>query len=187
MILLVGMVSAAFFSALVSVVKYFADVDGQLPALTFWLLGGLAGVSPGSVAVASVLIITSLVILFYKRWVLNLISFEDEESLSMGINLRRERGLIIILSTLMCSASVSLCGPVGWVGLLIPHAARMFWGSNYRALLPAVALLGGLYLMVMDGIARNAAMVEIPLGAITAIIGAPLFIFLLFRGNYFRD
>jgi iron complex transport system permease protein len=187
MLLLSGMVTGAFFSALVSLVKYFADLDNQLPAITFWLMGGLAGVRPSSVIAAGIVILASVAALSFRRWNLNILSLDDDESQSLGLSPRRERGIIIVLSTLMCSASVTLCGPVGWVGLLVPHAARIIAGSNYRVLLPVVLLSGGIYLLLMDDLARNAASVEIPLGLLTAMMGAPVFILLLFQGNYFRD
>jgi iron complex transport system permease protein len=125
--------------------------------------------------------------MYFKRWTLNLLSFEDDESQAMGVSLKRERGIVIVLSTLLCSASISLCGPVGWVGLLVPHIARILTGSNNRDMFPVAVLLGGIYMMIMDDIARNAAMVEIPLGILTALIGAPFFIMLLFKGNYFKE
>jgi iron complex transport system permease protein len=186
-LVLIGMVVGGLFSALVSVVKYFADVDSQLPAMTFWLMGGLAGLSPRRAASAGLVILPCTALLLRKRWALNLLSFDDDESRSMGLSLKRERGIIILLSTLLCSAAVSLCGPVGWAGLLVPHAARMISGANYQRLLPLTVLLGGIYMMLIDIAARNAARVEIPLGVLTALIGAPFFIVLLFRGNYFKE
>lgn len=187
MLILIGMVISSFFTAIISMTKYFADIDNQLPSITFWLMGGLTNVKMEDLKVVAPIILVGVLALNYKRWDLNILSFGDDEARAMGIDVHRTRLLIIVLSTFISSAAISICGLVGWVGLIIPHSARLISGSNYKTMLPVATLLGGIYLMLMDDIARNALPIEIPLGILTALIGAPFFIYLLFKGHYFED
>lgn len=187
MLLLVGMVISALFTAIISMTKYFADVDNQLPSITFWLMGGLTNVKMEDLKVVAPIILGGVIALNFKGWDLNILSFGDEEAMAMGIDVARTRLLIIVLATFISSAAISICGLVGWVGLIIPHSARLISGSNYKTMLPVATLLGGIYMMLMDDLARNVLPVEIPLGILTAIIGGPFFIYLLFKGHYFED
>ena len=187
LLLLIGMVISAFFTAIISMAKYFADIDNQLPSITFWLMGGLTNVKMADLKVVAPIILSGVMVLNIKRWDLNILSFGEEEAMAMGINVKRTRLLIIVLATFISSAAISICGLVGWVGLVIPHSARLISGSNYKNMLPVATLLGGIYMMLMDDIARNVLPVEIPLGILTAILGAPFFIYLLFKGHYFED
>ncbi|MDR2096122.1 MAG: iron ABC transporter permease [Treponema sp.] len=180
-LVLSGLVVSGLFSAFISLVKYFADPENQLPAITYWLMGGLSTVTREMVFTAAIIIVTGTVILNQLRWLLNLISFEEDECRSMGVNLLAARIFVIITATLISSAAISLSGPVGWVCLFIPHMTRMLVGCNYRILLPVSTLLGGIYLMLIDDLARNMARVEIPLGILTSLVGAPFFFLVLSR------
>lgn len=186
-LVLVGMVISAFFDSGISIAKTFADVDDTLPAITFWLMGGLTNVTQKSVAIMAPIIAVGVIALIFIRWKLNLISFDDNEAASMGMNVKAMRLLVVCLATLISSAAVSTCGLVGWVGIIIPHCARLLVGANYLKMLPVTTLLGGIFLLVIDDIARNLLQIEIPLGILTALIGAPLFLWLLFKSRLFAE
>jgi iron complex transport system permease protein len=179
MLVLSGVIVAAFFAALLSGAKYVADPDGRLPAITYWLLGSLNGASVRSLAMALPPIVVGAVGLLFVRWKLNVISMGDEEARSLGIRTELLKGGVIVCTTLITAASVSVCGIVGWVGLVIPHLGRMLVGPDHRALLPATLSIGATYLLLIDDVARTATEGEIPLGVLTAIIGAPFCGYLL--------
>jgi iron complex transport system permease protein len=181
MLVLSGVVVAAFFSALLSGAKYVADPESKLPAITYWLLGSLNGASTRSLAMALPPIIVGGVGLLFVRWQLNVLAMGDEEARSLGIRTELLKGIVIACTTLITAASVSVCGIVGWVGLVVPHLGRMLVGPDHRALLPATLSIGATYLLCMDGVARTAVATEIPLGILTAMIGAPFFAYLLRR------
>ncbi|WP_284681104.1 FecCD family ABC transporter permease [Aceticella autotrophica] len=182
-LVLTGMVVSTMFSSFTSMVKYVADPESKLPAITFWLMGGLSSISKNDIAVLLIPIVIGLVPLILLRWRLNVISFGDEEAQAMGIDTKKMRLLFIISSTLMTSAAVSVSGMVGWIGLIIPHIARLIVGPNYKAMLPASFLIGSTFLLFVDDIARNTFTVEIPLGILTSLIGAPFFFYLLAKGR----
>jgi len=182
-LILAGMVISALFQAGISLIKYVADPYTKLPEITFWLLGSLASVNMNDVMQLFIPIAAACIPLFMYRWELNLLSFSDEEAQSMGVSITRLRITVIICSTVIASAVVSVCGIIGWVGLIIPHLARMIVGPNYKILIPSGILLGGTYLLLVDDIARGWMAMEIPLGILTAIAGTPFFIFLLCRGR----
>jgi iron complex transport system permease protein len=179
MLVLAGVIVAAFFSALLSGAKYVADPDSKLPAITYWLLGSLNGSSMRSLAMALPPIILGSAGLMLVRWRLNVLSMGDEEARSLGVRTDRLKGIIVVCTTLITAAAVSVCGIVGWVGLVIPHLARMWVGPDHRVLLPAACSIGATYLLVIDDVARTASASEIPLGILTAIVGAPFFAYLL--------
>ena len=181
MLVLSGVVVAAFFSALLSGAKYVADPESKLPAITYWLLGSLNGASSRSLAMALPPIIAGGVGLMFVRWQLNVLSMGDEEARSLGVRTELLKGIVIVCTTLITAASVSVCGIVGWVGLVVPHLGRMLVGPDHRALLPATLSIGATYLLFIDGVARTAVATEIPLGILTALIGAPFFAYLLRR------
>lgn len=174
-----GMVISALFQALLSVAKYLADPLDTLPAITFWLMGGLSKVSNNDVVFVLFPIIISIIFLYLIRWQVNVLTVGDEEAVALGVNVNLVRMGVVICATLMTAAAVSISGIIGWVGLLVPHMARMIVGPNFQLLLPASLLMGSGYLLLVDNIGRNAGVVEIPLGILTAIIGAPFFVFLL--------
>ncbi len=182
-LVLAGMVVGAMLSAFISIVKYLADPFGQLPEITFWLMGGLSTLDSDDVNIMLAPLAIGFAILLALRWRINVLSFGDEEAETLGVNSTRLRAAIIVAATLITSSSVAVAGQIGWVGLVIPHFARMIVGSNYRYLMPASLLCGAIYLLIIDNIARNLLMIEIPLGVLTAIIGAPVFVFLLIKGK----
>ena len=181
MLVLSGVVVAAFFSALLSGAKYVADPESKLPAITYWLLGSLNGASTRTLAMALPPIIVGGVGLLFVRWQLNVLAMGDEEARSLGIRTELLKAIVIACTTLITAASVSVCGIVGWVGLVVPHLGRMLVGPDHRALLPATLSIGATYLLFIDGVARTAVATEIPLGILTAMIGAPFFAYLLRR------
>lgn len=183
MLVLSGVVVAAFFSALLSAAKYLADPESKLPAITYWLLGSLNSVSVDSLVMALPPIIVGSVGLMFVRWKLNVLAMGDEEARSLGVRTERVKAGIIMCTTLITAAAVSVCGIVGWVGLVIPHVGRMLVGPDHRALLPATLSIGATYLLLIDDIARTATVGEIPLGILTALIGAPFFAYLLRKTN----
>lgn len=182
-LVLVGILIGAVFTALVSLAKYAADPYSKLPTITLWLMGSLSAINPKDLAFALVPMAIGLVPLHLLRWNLNVLAFGEEEARALGAETTRLRWIIITCATLLTAASVAIAGMVGWVGLVIPHLARMLVGPDYRVLLPASVLIGATYLLVTDDLARSVLANEIPLGIITALIGAPFFLFLMMRSN----
>lgn len=183
MLVLSGVIVAAFFSALLSGAKYVADPDSKLPAITYWLLGSFNGASTRSLAWAVAPITVGSMGLMFMRWQLNVLAMGDEEARSLGVRTELLKGGVIVCTTLVTAASVSVCGVVGWVGLVVPHLGRMLVGPDHRVLLPATLSIGATYLLFIDDIARTATVGEIPLGILTALIGAPFFAYLLRKTN----
>jgi iron complex transport system permease protein len=182
-LVLAGVVIGALAGACISLVKILADPYDQLPAITFWLLGSLASIQPSDVAAAAPAVLLSLVPLVLLRWRMNLMSLGDEEAAALGVDPRRLRVLFIAAATLMTASVVAISGVVGWVGLVIPHIARLLVGPNFDRLLPASMLMGAGYLLLVDTLARTMAATETPLGILTAFVGAPVFIWLLATGR----
>ena len=181
MIILSGMVVGALFSALVSLVKFAADPQDVLPSITFWMMGAMTGATKASVIAGTPMIILGLIGLWLLRWRLNVTTLPADEAASLGIPVKRIRAAVIIFATMITASAVSMCGLIGWVGLLVPHAARMIFGANNRFVLPASMVLGALFLLIIDTIARTALQTEIPVSILTAVVGAPFFIYLLRR------
>lgn len=180
-LILSGMITASVFSSLISLVKYIADPYDKLPAITYWLMGSFSKVTYGDIKITAIPIIAGIIVLILLRWRINLLSLGDEEASSLGIEPKKIRLLCIVLATIITSISVTVVGVIGWVGLVIPHIGRRVVGVDHKDLLPASALLGGVFLTVVDIIARSATSVEIPIGILTALIGAPFFAFLLIK------
>jgi iron complex transport system permease protein len=181
MLVLSGVVVGGFFSALISGAKYVADPEAKLPEITYWLLGSLNKVSLKDLRSVVPLILFGTLGLLLASWRLNILAMGDEEARSLGIRTEPLKGLIIACGTVVTAAAVSACGIVGWVGLVIPHVGRMLVGPDHRALLPACLALGAVFLLVIDDLARTLTPQEIPLGILTAVIGAPFFALLLRR------
>lgn len=181
MLILAGVVTSAFFAALISLVTYFADPNDTLSAIVFWLMGSFATASYVKLAVVVVPIVLGMALLFALRFRVNVLSLGDEAATALGIAVEPLRWVLLVCVTLVVSASVAVSGTVGWIGLVVPHIARMIVGSDHRVLLPACALIGAIYMVIVDTVARSATSAEIPLGVITALIGAPLFAWLLRR------
>jgi iron complex transport system permease protein len=181
MLILGGIVSGALFTALLSVIKYLADPYEQLPALVFWLMGGLSAVDRLTVATVCLPMICGILLILVLGGYLNVLSMGDEEARALGVRVSGLRLLFICLATVISALTVVLGGVVGWVGLLIPHIARMLVGPDNRILLPAAALIGAAYLLVADDAARLLFPVEIPIGILTSLVGIPFFAFILAR------
>ncbi|MDY3052760.1 MAG: iron ABC transporter permease [Ndongobacter sp.] len=179
MLVLSGMVVSALFQALVSVVKLCADPQNDLPAITFWLMGGLSSVTYSSLLLSAPFILIGVFLIWLLRWRLNAMSLHREEAQTLGINVRLIRLLLIFASTMITAAVVSVCGQIGWVGLLIPHVSRMIFGNDNRYVISASVGLGALFFILIDTVARTATAAEIPVSILTALIGAPVFIVLL--------
>ncbi len=180
-LILSGIVVGSLFSAATSFIKLVADPTDQLPAITYWLMGSLAGAKSGDIKFAIIPMTIGLVPLLLLRWRMNVLTMGDDEARTMGINANQIRFIVIICSTLTTAASVSVSGMIGWVGLVIPHVARKVVGNNYNHLMPASILCGAIFLLLVDNVSRNLLTTEIPLGILTAFIGAPFFIYLITR------
>lgn len=181
MIVLAGIVVGSFFTALVSLVKFAADPQDVLPAVTFWLMGSLSGASFSSLAAGLPMAMLGAAVLLLLRWRLNAASLPEDEAKSLGIPVGRIRAAVIIGATMITASIVSMCGLIGWVGLLVPHAVRMAAGSDNRRVIPASALAGALFMLIIDTAARTMTAGEIPVSILTALVGAPFFIHLLRR------
>ncbi len=178
-LILAGVVIGALLGSVLALLKYLADPYNQLPAITFWLLGSLAATNPDDIATTLAPVLVGLVPLWLLRWRINLMALGDEEAKALGIDVTRVRLVVIGSATLMTAAVVSISGIVGWIGLLVPHFARLLAGPNFARLLPVSVLLGAAFLLLVDTLARTMARIEVPLGVLTAFIGTPFFIWLL--------
>lgn len=178
-VVLVGVMVSSLCQAGVSFAKLVADPSNQLPAITYWLMGSLTGARMADVLFAAVPMAAGAAVLLALRWRINLLTMGDDEARTMGVNARRLRMAVMVAATLLTAASVSVSGMIGWVGLVIPHVARMLIGCDYRRLLPASMLLGASFLLVVDNVSRLAYTAEIPIGILTAFLGAPFFLYLI--------
>jgi iron complex transport system permease protein len=178
-LVLAGVVVGSLLGASVALMKYLADPYNQLPAITFWLLGSLASTDPSDVWMTLPLMLVGLVPMWLLRWRINLLSLEDEEARALGVETGRIRLAVIVAATLMTSASVAISGVIGWIGLVIPHFARLLVGPDFARLLPTSIVLGATFLLGVDTLARTVARIEIPLGVLTAFVGTPLFLWQL--------
>lgn len=181
MLILAGVVVGAFFAALTSLATYFANPNDSLPAIVFWLMGSFATASWAKLAAVAVPMLAGIALLLALRFRLNVLSLGDEQAAALGVAVEPLRWSVLSGVALVVSAGVAVSGTVGWVGLVVPHVARMLVGADHRGLLPACLLLGGSFMVVVDTLARSATSAEIPLGVITALVGAPVFAWLLRR------
>ncbi|MEE4639086.1 MAG: iron ABC transporter permease [Wenzhouxiangella sp.] len=182
-LVLTGVVMGALAGAATSLLKVMADPYDQLPAITFWLLGSLARVNSGDLLPVLPAVILGLIPLVLLRWRINVLSLGDDEARALGIDASRLRLMVIAAATLITASVVAIAGVVGWVGLVIPHIARMLVGPSFAVLLPVAAVIGAGYLLLVDTLSRTLGAVEIPLGILTAVLGAPFFLWLLARGR----
>ena len=178
-LVLSGIIVGAAFEALTSLIKFVADPESKLPTITYWLMGSMSGASYKTLLLGLPFIVTGTLIIFALRWRLNILSLNEDEARSMGMNIRVMRFLVIVASSLITASAVSMCGSIGWVGLLVPHMARMLMGSNNRTVIPISISLGSVFVIVIDTFARSMSAAEIPISILTAVIGAPFFIALL--------
>ena len=183
-LLLSGIMISSLFSAGTSYIKLVADPTNQLPAITYWLMGSLSGTRMQDVTFALLPMAAGLIPLLLLRWRVNLLTLDEEEARSMGVNTTALRLVVILCATVLTAASVSVSGMIGWVGLVIPHLSRKLVGNDCRRLLPAAMLLGAIFLLLVDNMSRNLLAVEIPIGILTAFIGAPFFIYLMTRKEH---
>ena len=186
-ILLAGIMVGSLFSAGTSYIKLVADPSNQLPQITYWLMGSLSGTRMKTVGFAAVCMAVGLLPLLLLRWRMNLLTLSADEARSMGVNTDRLRLVVILSATVLTAASVSVSGMIGWVGLVIPHICRLLVGQDTQRLLPCSMLLGASFLMLVDALARCLAASEIPLGILTAFVGAPLFLYLIVKGGRRHD
>lgn len=180
-LVLTGSMVMALCNAGVTMIKYVSDPNDVLQQITFWLMGSLTKTDMESFCRSVIPMLLGLAVIFVLRWRINLLTLEEEEARSLGINIRRYRLLFIFASTLLSASAVCLGGLIGWVGLMIPHMARALVGVDYGRLIPASALLGAGYLVLMDDIARSILSMELPLGVVTSIMGAPFFVYLIIK------
>jgi iron complex transport system permease protein len=182
-LILSGIAIGSLFSALISLLKYVADPIDQLPAITYWLMGSLASVNNRDLTIAAIPIILGIIVLVLIRWRFNVLAMGEEEALALGIDTGKLRAIIIVCCTMITASAVCISGTIGWIGLVIPHVGRALVGPDHQKLIPVSILLGAAYLLLIDDIARVATAVEIPIGILTAIVGVPFFVYLLYRNG----
>ena len=178
-VVLAGIMIGSLFSALVSFIKSVADVNSVLPVITFWLMGSFAGAGYRSLMLGAPVMLVGMAVLYVIRWRLNILTLPDDEAKATGTDIKALRAVSVICATAITASCVSMCGQVGWIGLLIPHASRMLVGSNNRYVVPLSLSLGASFMILIDTLSRSISMIELPLSILTAIIGAPAFISLL--------
>lgn len=183
-LILSGIMISTIFSSLLSYIKLIADTDNQLPDITYWLMGRLSGVNINTLYFSFFPFILGLCTIIILRWRINLFTLGDEEIKTFGVEIEKIRFLLIIAATLLTSITVSICGIIGFIGLVIPHFARLLVGNNYNSLVFTTILGGASFLIIIDNIARTISTYEVPLGILTSIIGAPIFLLLMIRGRY---
>lgn len=183
MLILAGIVTSSLFNAGVSVMKYLADPYDDLPAITFWLMGSLSGVRWENLTFATPIIVLGMAGLWLASWRLNILTMGDDEARSLGINTTRLKVIVIVCATALTATAVSQVGAIGWIGLVIPHAARIVVGPDHRKLIPAAAVIGATFLLLIDNLTRSASETSLPLSIPIAFIGAPFFAVLLRRST----
>lgn len=180
-LVLAGIIVGGLMQAIIGLLKYVADPETQLQDIVFWQLGSLAKVTAASVSAMAPLIVVPTLVLLALRWRLNLLNLDDAETVALGVNVRLERGIVVLCATLLTAAAVSLSGSIAWIGLVVPHAARILAGSDNARTLPVAVLLGAIFMLVIDTLARSLSPGEIPLGILTGLIGTPVFVMILAR------
>ena len=182
-LVLAGVIASSLFNAIGSLLKYTADPQDKLPEITYWLMGSFTSATYEKIMISSPVIIVGIVIIYLLRWRLNILALSEDEAKASGIDIKKTRMVFILASTLITASAVSMCGQVGWIGLLIPHCARMLVGSNNRYVVPVSISLGASFMIIIDTLSRTISVIELPLSVLTAIIGAPVFISLLKRNR----
>ena len=187
MLVLAGIIVSSLANALASLLKYTADPMDKLPQITYWLMGSFGRTSYKNLALAGPLILISMIVIYKMRWSLNLLSLSEDEARSLGINVKKTRLIFILAATLITASSVSICGQIGWIGLIIPHLARLMVGSNNLYTLPLGISFGAGFMVLIETLSRTVSVIELPISILTAIIGAPIFIILMRRsGGIFK-
>lgn len=180
-LILSGMLIGSLFSSLVALLKFVADPTEKLPQIVYWLMGSLSNITYESILMILPLYIVAMAVLFLYRWRVNVLSLGDKEAKSFGLNVARDRGILIVACSVVTALVVSISGIIGWVGIVVPHLARMLVGPDFRRLLPASISLGICYLIAIDDLCRTVTAFEIPIGVITGIIGVPMFLYFIYR------
>ena len=183
-VVLSGVMISSLMSAGVSFTKLIADPANTLPAITYWLMGSLTSANLRDIAMVIAPMGIGLIALFLMRWRINILTMGDEEAETLGVNTKVVRLVVILAATLVTAASVSVTGMIGWVGLVVPHLCRMLVGADYRKLLPASMVMGAGFLLLVDDVSRLVTTAEIPIGILTAFIGAPFFLYLITRRKH---
>jgi len=182
-LILTGVVVASLLGAAISLLKYLADPYNQLPAITFWLMGSFSSASQQELGSLFPAVAAALAVLLALAWRINLLALPEDEARALGVNTRRLRAIVIAAATLATSASVAVSGIIGWVGLVVPHMARLVVGPEFSRLLPVAAVFGAIFMLMIDTLARTLATIEVPPGILTAVVGTPVFIALLARSR----
>lgn len=182
-VVLAGVMVSSLFSAGVSYAKLVADPNDTLPAITYWLMGSLTGANMTDIRLVIAPMAVGLAVLLALRWRINVLTMGDDEAATMGVNARLVRVLVMVAATLCTASSVAVSGMIGWVGLVIPHLCRMLVGCDYRKLLPASMVMGAGFLLLVDDVSRVISTLEIPIGILTAFVGAPFFLYLITKGR----
>lgn len=187
MLVLAGIIVSSLANALASLLKYTADPMDKLPQITYWLMGSFGRTSYKNLALAGPLILISMFVIYKMRWSLNLLPLSEDEARSLGINVKKTRLIFILAATLITASSVSICGQIGWIGLIIPHLVRLMVGSNNLYTLPLGISFGAGFMILIEALSRTVSVIELPISILTAIIGAPIFIILMRRsGGIFK-
>jgi len=181
MLVLSGVIVSGFMSSILGLIKYIADPETQLADITYWQLGSIAKVTFDSLSKIAPVILIAAIILISLRWRINILSLGDNEAHSLGVNLRVERGLAVLCATLLTASSVCISGTIGWIGLIMPHLARMLVGNNNVRCLPVATIISAGFLLIIDTLARTISVGEIPLGILTGLIGTPFFTWMLIK------
>ncbi|MCL2504047.1 MAG: iron ABC transporter permease [Coriobacteriia bacterium] len=174
-----GTIIQSIFGALLSLVKYVADTDTQLPSITFWMMGSLASTRTADLLLAGIPILVGILGLLLMRWRINVLSMGDREARTLGLHVGANKAAVISFATLATAGAVSISGVVGWIGLVVPHMGRMLIGNDNRWLIPTCISLGGCFALAVDTICRTLVGTEIPLSVVSALVGGPFFIYLL--------
>ena len=182
LLVLSGTAVSAFFNALISGAKFMADPYDKLPQITYWLMGSLSAVNFNKLSMIIIPLLIGVTVIMILRWHLNVLSMGDEEAQSLGLDPGKLRLIVIVACTLVTSAAVSISGIIGWIGLVVPHMTRIIVGPDHKVLLPASLSIGASFLLLIDNISRTFISIEIPIGILTAVIGVPIFLYLLRRG-----
>ncbi len=180
---LAGILVSSLFSAGLSYIKLVADTTDELPAITYWLMGSLASMTWVHVVYVLPVMLIGLIPLYLLKWRINILTLGEDEARSLGVNTSLLRLSVIVCATLLTTAAVSITGVIGWVGLVIPHFARMAFGCDYRRIIPVSVVMGACFLLAVDDCARTMATIEVPIGILTAFLGAPIFAYLLVTGG----
>ena len=182
-LVLAGVIASSLFNEIGSLLKYTADPQDKLPEITYWLMGNFTSASYEKIMIGTPLILIGILIIYLLRWKLNILALSDDEAKASGIDIKKTRAIFIFAATIITASSVSMCGQVGWIGLLIPHCTRMLVESNNRYVVPMSISLGASFMILIDTFSRTISVIELPLSVLTAIIEAPVFISLLNRNR----